>query len=138
MANAEERGGRLTALDALGASLEDMAREIGNYALVAAVVIEAPASFGIEAASEVRDLIIELEEEKEVTAVVVDLSAVTSWDNAGLGVIVAAHNRLDRAGGWLRVAGASEAVTRLFATAGLTKILPMYATAAEALTAGEW
>jgi anti-sigma B factor antagonist len=101
----------------------------------APVVIEAPAVFGICTAAGVRDLTFRLQLRHGVTGIVIDLSAVTFMDNAALGVIVGARARLRGAGGWLAVAAASEPVARLFRVTGLTRLVPMYETAGDAIAA---
>jgi anti-anti-sigma factor len=111
------------------------AREIGHYASGGTSVIEAPASFDIYSAPAVRNLVIR-HQGGGATAIVFDMAGVAFMDNAALGVIVGAHKRLCGAGGeGAAVAAASDRVARCFAVTGLTKILPMYATAAEALAA---
>jgi anti-sigma B factor antagonist len=114
------------------------APQVGRYASRGTWVIEAPASFDIYSAPAVRNLAIQLQE-GGATAIVFDLAGVTFMDNAALGVIVGAHKRLRGAGGEgaAFLAAAGERVARCFAVTGLTKILPMYATAGEALAAWE-
>jgi anti-sigma B factor antagonist len=112
-------------------------RQIGRYATGAASVIEAPADFDIYSAPAVRELAVQLQG-GGATAIVFDMSGVTFMDNTALGVIVGTHKRLRSAGGeGAAVAAASEGVARCFAVTGLTKHLPMYATAAEALAAAQ-
>lgn len=57
------------------------------------------------------------------THVVLDLSPVTFMDATALGVIVAAANRLRRAGGRLSLVGAAPSVTRLLHLTGLHQVL---------------
>lgn len=113
------------------------ARQVGRYESGSggAWVIEAPGSFDIYSAPAVRNLAIQLQE-GGATAIVFDMAGVTFMDNVALGVIVGAHKRLRGAGGeGAAVAAADDRVARCFAVTGLTKHLPMYATAAEALAA---
>ena len=114
------------------------ARQVGRYESGSggAWVIEAPGSFDIYSAPAVRNLAIQLQE-GGATAIVFDMAGVTFMDNTALAVIVAgAHKKLRGAGGkGAAVAAADDRVAPCFAVTGLTKHLPMYATAAEALAA---
>jgi anti-sigma B factor antagonist len=96
-------------------------------------VIAAPASYDVYTAPEIRELTIRLQQDG-ATRIVIDLSAVTFMDSTPLGVIVAAQRRLCGAGGWLTVAAASEPVLRMFCVTGLTRLVPIHATVADAIT----
>ena len=60
---------------------------------------------------------------ESTTEVVIDFGALEFIDSSGLSVLVAAHKRLGKAGAGLRIQGASPAVTRVFAIAGLDQVL---------------
>jgi anti-anti-sigma factor len=72
-----------------------------------------------------------------VMGIVIDLAGVMFIDNTALGVIIAAQERLRRAGGWLGVAAASEAAARMFRVAGFDGRIHVHSTAADALAAGQ-
>ena len=64
--------------------------------------------------------------------IVVDLTQVTFIDSTGLSVIIGAHKRLQPAGA-IAVATESKMVRRVFDLTGLTEILPMTTSVAEAI-----
>jgi anti-sigma B factor antagonist len=65
--------------------------------------------------------------------VVVDLSAVTFLDSAGLGTLVLEHRRVRAEGGWLRIVRSPGPVDELLELTGLDRALPLYASVAEAV-----
>jgi anti-sigma B factor antagonist len=67
--------------------------------------------------------------------IVLDMSGVTFCDSTGLGVLIRVQQRAVAAGGWLRVAGASETVRRALEITNLDRLIPAYRTVAEAATA---
>ncbi|WAU82806.1 STAS domain-containing protein [Streptomyces sp. Qhu-G9] len=67
--------------------------------------------------------------------VVADLSGVTFMDSSGINVFVFAHRAVSSAQGWLRIAGAQEAVLRVLQIVGLDEIIPCHPTLERALTA---
>jgi anti-anti-sigma factor len=69
--------------------------------------------------------------------VVVDLSGVEFCDSTGLSAFAVGHNRAEAAGGWLRLACASEFIDGLLDTVGLTARLGVYATVGDALAGRE-
>lgn len=64
---------------------------------------------------------------------VVDLSGVSFLDSTGLGVLVKALKRAREADGSLAVATESERVLKVFRITGLDLVIPVYATAEEAV-----
>jgi anti-anti-sigma factor len=72
--------------------------------------------------------------EQPVPMVVVDLSGIEFCDSTGLSAFVVGHNRAAASGGWLRLAGPSEFLSRLLDTVGLTDRLDVYPTVPAALT----
>ena len=72
---------------------------------------------------------------KDVLHLVADLSAVGFLDSTGLGALVGGLKRLREAGGSLTLVIAAPRILRLFQITGLTKVLAIYPTVAEAITA---
>ncbi|MFE9679766.1 STAS domain-containing protein [Streptomyces sp. NPDC006259] len=66
---------------------------------------------------------------------VVDLSGVTFMDSSGINVLVAAHQRMSGAQGWLRLAGAQASVLRVLELVGLDQVIGSHSTVEQALTA---
>jgi len=64
--------------------------------------------------------------------VVLDLSKVSLVDSTGVGIVVMCLARLKRAGGELRIAGATGKVEEVFRLTNLDKVTPFYPTAAAA------
>ncbi|MFJ9026560.1 STAS domain-containing protein [Streptomyces sp. NPDC102259] len=67
--------------------------------------------------------------------IVADLSGVTFMDSSGINVFTAAHLRVSQAQGWLRMAGAQEAVVRLLQIVGVDTVIPCHPTVEQALKA---
>ncbi|MEU6388046.1 STAS domain-containing protein [Streptomyces sp. NPDC046939] len=61
-----------------------------------------------------------------VPRLVVDLSAVTFMDSAGLNILLRAHRRAHDAGGWLRLAGVSANVLRILQIVGMDSVMELY------------
>jgi anti-sigma B factor antagonist len=66
---------------------------------------------------------------------VFDLSALDYADSSGIGTIVSCLTQIKKAGSDLRTAGANPRIQRLFTMTGVDKLLPLYATVAEAAAA---
>ncbi|MFC9286859.1 STAS domain-containing protein [Streptomyces sp. NPDC057052] len=67
--------------------------------------------------------------------IVVDLGGVTFMDSSGINVFVAAHRRVSGVQGWLRIAGAQEAVVRLLRVVGIDELIPCHPDVEQALNA---
>ena len=67
------------------------------------------------------------------TAVVVDLSAVSFLDSTGLGELVGAHKALAESGERLHVVAVGDRVPRLLGLTGLTEVLAVHGSRADAL-----
>jgi anti-sigma B factor antagonist len=65
--------------------------------------------------------------------IVVDLSEVPYCDSTGIGVLALYAKRLLEADGRLEVTGLSPAVAEIFSVAGLTAVVPSFATVESAL-----
>ena len=71
--------------------------------------------------------------EGDARLVVVDLSAVTFIDSAGLGALVGAHRRMREGGGRLRIVRPPPLVARAFELTGLDGVLELCDAPEEAL-----
>jgi anti-sigma B factor antagonist len=72
---------------------------------------------------------------KGAVHLIVDLSRVDFLDSTGLGTLVGGLKRLREAGGTLTLVITAPRILRLFQITGLTKVLVIHPTVAEALTA---
>lgn len=61
----------------------------------------------------------------EARLVIVDLTAVTFIDSAGLGALVGAHRRMRECGGLLRIVRPPQLVHRAFELTGLDEVLDL-------------
>ena len=68
---------------------------------------------------------------------VVDLEAVDFLDSTGLGVLVGGLKRVRAHDGSLSLVCTQDRILKIFRITGLTKVFPIHATVAEALTAAE-
>lgn len=64
--------------------------------------------------------------------VILDLSKVNMVDSTGVGIVVMCLARLKKAGGELRIAGATGKVEEVFRLTNIDKVTPLYPTAAAA------
>jgi len=67
--------------------------------------------------------------------VVLDLSQVPICDSSALNLLTRTRSERSSAGGWLRLAGTQPMVDTVLKITNLTRILPVYASVEEALTA---
>ncbi|MEU9919605.1 STAS domain-containing protein [Streptomyces sp. NPDC051001] len=65
---------------------------------------------------------------------VVDLSGVTFMDSSGINALLAAHQAMSAAQGWLRIAGAQASVLRVFEIVGVDQVIGCHPTVEHALT----
>ncbi|MEU6394758.1 STAS domain-containing protein [Streptomyces sp. NPDC046939] len=65
--------------------------------------------------------------------IVIDLTEVGFMDSAGLNILLTAHHRAAKAGGWLRLAGASEQVLATLHVVGVDTVIGVHLTVAAAL-----
>jgi anti-sigma B factor antagonist len=82
---------------------------------------------------EIEAQIDELIREKTVN-VILDVTDVQRVDSTGFGTIVQCSNKLKKAGGGLRVAGATGMVEEIAHSSQILKIVPFHATVAEAVS----
>ena len=61
----------------------------------------------------------------EPSGLVLDLEGVPFVDSSGLGLLIATHERADRAGVAMEIAGAGPEIQRVFHIAGLDGVLPV-------------
>jgi len=64
--------------------------------------------------------------------IIFDLSGVTMVDSTGVGIVVMCHAKVKKAGGTLRIAGASGMVEETLRMTSVDKIVPFYSTVAGA------
>ncbi|MEW2512861.1 STAS domain-containing protein [Streptomyces sp. NPDC046870] len=67
--------------------------------------------------------------------VVVDMRQVTFMDSSGINILIAAHQALSEAGGWLRLAAVGESVMRTLTILGVDAVIDCRETLREALAA---
>ncbi|MEV8427495.1 STAS domain-containing protein [Streptomyces chartreusis] len=65
--------------------------------------------------------------------VVVDMSGVSFMDSTGINILIAAHQALSEAGGWLRLAAVTEPVQRTIQLVGLHTVIDSRETLEQAL-----
>ncbi|MFE9684049.1 STAS domain-containing protein [Streptomyces sp. NPDC002701] len=66
--------------------------------------------------------------------VVLDLGGVTFMDSSGINILATAHRHASGTQGWLRIAGAQEAVLRVLQIVGLDQLIDCRPTLDEALS----
>ncbi|MGW4596173.1 STAS domain-containing protein [Streptomyces sp. NPDC004457] len=66
--------------------------------------------------------------------VVVDMRQVTFMDSSGINILIAAHQALGEAGGWLRLAAVGESVMRTLTLIGVDAVIDCRETLGQALT----
>ncbi|MEU0068793.1 STAS domain-containing protein [Streptomyces sp. NPDC006332] len=64
---------------------------------------------------------------------VVDLSGVTFMDSSGINALITAHQSMNDAQGWLRMAGVQDSVLRVLELVGLDQVIPSHSTVEQAL-----
>ncbi|MFF5638438.1 STAS domain-containing protein [Streptomyces sp. NPDC012825] len=67
--------------------------------------------------------------------VVADLEGVSFMDSSGINAFILAHQHLTAQQGWLRIAGAQEAVQRVLALIGVDTVIDCRPTAEQAVNA---
>ena len=84
-----------------------------------------------------RDLGILLSSAENSAVAIIDCTDVTFLDSSALECLLRLRNRMTVAGGGgeIRVAGANEALARLFSVTGLDRVFKMYPTVERAITA---
>lgn len=65
--------------------------------------------------------------------IIFDLAGVTTIDSTGIGRFIASYNKILAAGGEVRMAAATDHLSKIFHVNRLDKIFPFYATLADAL-----
>ncbi|MFD8277392.1 STAS domain-containing protein [Streptomyces flaveolus] len=66
--------------------------------------------------------------------IVVDLRHVTFMDSSGLNALIAAHQAVTEAGGWLRLAAPTAPVQRVLQLVGVDQLITCHPTLRQALT----
>jgi anti-anti-sigma factor len=70
---------------------------------------------------------------EEKPCIVLDLTDVDLCDSSGLNMMAQTHLMATRHGGWLRLAGVQPIVRQVLDATHLTRMLPLYATAGQAV-----
>ncbi|MEU4310887.1 STAS domain-containing protein [Streptomyces rochei] len=68
-----------------------------------------------------------------LSGIVIDMGRVTFMDSSGLNVLIAAHQDLTAAGGWLRLAAPTAAVLRVLQLVGVDQLIECHPTLTQAL-----
>ncbi|GAA3986019.1 hypothetical protein GCM10023085_80150 [Actinomadura viridis] len=105
----------------------DVLREEGGTALAAV-----RGEIDVQTADTLRDRLAALHAAGHLV-VVLDFTAVPFCDAAGLGALVAAHNRVAERGGRIRLVGVRPAQRRLLRITGLHRLFPLYENVEDAL-----
>ncbi|MDC2961522.1 STAS domain-containing protein [Streptomyces gilvifuscus] len=66
--------------------------------------------------------------------IVVDMHLVTFMDSSGINILIAAHQALSEAGGWLRLAAVGATVKRTLSIVGVDALIGCHDTLPQALT----
>ncbi|OUC82056.1 STAS domain-containing protein [Streptomyces swartbergensis] len=66
--------------------------------------------------------------------IVVDMRQITFMDSTGINILIAAHQAVTEAGGWLRLAGPAGAVMRILQIVGVDEVIDCRPTLREALS----
>ncbi|MFJ8470035.1 STAS domain-containing protein [Streptomyces swartbergensis] len=66
--------------------------------------------------------------------IVVDMRQLTFMDSSGINILIAAHQAVTAAGGWLRLAGAASSVLRTLQLVGVDALIDCRPTLREALS----
>ncbi len=67
--------------------------------------------------------------------IVFDLSGITAIDSTGIGLFISSYQRICSAGAQMRMAGATDRLSRVFRVTRLDSVLPFYLTLTDALRA---
>jgi anti-sigma B factor antagonist len=63
---------------------------------------------------------------------ILDATALEYMDSAAIGALVSSLSKVKKAGGELRLAGANARILRVFSITGVDRLIPSFATVAEA------
>jgi anti-sigma B factor antagonist len=95
-------------------------------------VIAAPAALDLRSAGPLRTTLLHLAAAGHVT-VVVDMSATTTCDQAGLAELARAYKHAAAEGGDLRLVAGNRALSQVLAGSGLDRVIPHFPTVADAV-----
>lgn len=65
--------------------------------------------------------------------IVFDLSGITKIDSTGIGRFISSYNKIRSVGGEMRMAGATDHLSKVFRITRLDSVFPFYASVADAL-----
>ena len=109
-----------------------MDHEITERDGVRVIALQGP--IDVSKAMELRDLLGQ-QIDTASARVLLDLSQVTLIDSSGIGILVTAHRRADGQGAKFALAGATGTVARVFEMTRTNKLLSLYETVDEGVTA---
>ncbi|MFI8194808.1 STAS domain-containing protein [Streptomyces sp. NPDC085946] len=66
--------------------------------------------------------------------IVIDMRQVTFLDSSGINILIAAHQNITQAGGWLRLAGLTDSVQHVLQLVGVDEVIDCRDTLRHALT----
>jgi anti-sigma B factor antagonist len=98
-------------------------------------IVSAPAEIDITNAERLREALLSCAGRGEPT-LVVDMTRTEFCDSSGLHQLVLAHKRAAAAGGELRLVIRADPVLRVLAVTGADRLMPIFATVAEATQPG--
>src|SRR5258708_31043970 len=101
-----------------------------------AAVVSLPAEIDISNADQVRDDLLSILT-RGAALLVVDMSATTFCDSAGLNALVRAFKRATASGSGMRVVVSARALQRVFAITGVDHLIDIYPTVAAAMAAAD-
>ncbi|MFF5390307.1 STAS domain-containing protein [Streptomyces sp. NPDC013012] len=81
------------------------------------------------------DVLIPQDDATVPPGVVADMTGVSFMDSSGINAFILAHQHLTAQQGWLRIAGAQEAVQRVLSLIGVDTVIDCHPTVEQALNA---
>ena len=98
-----------------------------------ATVLRVYGEIDVSTAGELRETLLQLFARQWPKHLVVDLTDVTFLDSTGIGVLVGAHKRVTKEGGWFTVVVGTPLVRKTVQLAGLLRIWRVISTVDDAL-----
>ena len=104
------------------------------YVVAGALVVPMPRELDHHSSEEIHDNLELMLAGRGVRRVVLDFSETEFMDSAGIGMILGKYKRVKAFGGQVAVCGVSDRIMRIMAMSGICKIIPVYATAHQAVS----